>query len=83
VYKINSIQFYEHPVLGDHKIKLADSGEEMRSAYISLIIGGNGTGKSKALIAISEVLNYINDFDPLSKIHLDFTFKIEVLKNPK
>lgn len=79
MYKIISIQFFAHPVLGDNIISLADSGEEKRSAYISLIIGGNGTGKSKTLIAISEILNYINDFNPLSRSNLDFTFKIKIL----
>ncbi|KJJ39053.1 AAA family ATPase [Aequorivita vladivostokensis] len=81
MYKIISIQFYNHPVLGNHNISLADPGEESRSAYISLIIGGNGTGKTKTLIAISEILNYIDDFDPFSKSQLDFTFKIDILNN--
>lgn len=79
MYKIISIQFYDHPVLGNHIINLTDPEEETSSAYISLIIGGNGTGKSKTLIAISEVINYINDFDPSGKRELNFTFRVKIL----
>jgi predicted ATPase len=76
--KITRVKFYNHPVLGDSEIKLVDVNEFYNSEYISLIIGQNGTGKSKLLEAVSSFLiNIVRSYNQI-KFRWDLKYGIEI-----
>jgi predicted ATPase len=76
--KITRVKFYNHPVLGNSEVKLVDENEFSNEKYISLIIGQNGTGKSKLLEAIASFLIKIVRSYNQSRFRWDLQYGIEI-----
>lgn len=76
--KITRVKFYNHPVLGNSEVKLIDENEFSNEEYISLIIGQNGTGKSKLLEAIAHFLiNIVRAYNQ-NRFRWDLQYGIEM-----
>ena len=54
-FRIKSLTVLHHPVLGNLHLNFCQEEDEYRSLYTSVIIGGNGIGKSYILRAIAEI----------------------------
>lgn len=59
--RIKSIQFYNHPVLGDLSLNFADEND--RSVDTVILAGENGTGKSSILNALFQIASGRIDFE--------------------
>lgn len=83
--KITRIKFDNHPVLKDSEIKLVDDGESNNTPYISFIIGQNGTGKSKILEAICDILRFLKRKKESSRSRWteSYDFEIDIEFNNK
>lgn len=82
--RITRIKLSKHHVLGDSEFNLIDKGEHFSPNHFSLLIGQNGTGKSKLLEAISIILVYIDRKRSNPKQRPDFEFGFEIdFKTPK
>lgn len=76
--KITRVKFYNHPVLGNSEINLVDENEFKNIEFISLIIGQNGTGKSKLLEAITSFLISIERANNSPRFKWDLKYGIEI-----
>ncbi len=83
MFKILEIQFYNHQILTDVKVKLVGDNEEESKNYLSLIIGPNGNGKTQILQAIVGIFNSLADLknNPNKKYSFEFEFRITYLLN--
>lgn len=77
--RITRIKLIKHPVLKDSEFKLIDKGEQFSEHHFSLLIGQNGTGKSKLLESLTSILVYIDRkrLNPKHKPDFNFGFEIE------
>lgn len=57
MFKILELSFISHPLFKNLNIKFVSDGEENEKNYTTLIIGPNGTGKSKILLSIISIFN--------------------------
>lgn len=60
--KINRIKYHSHPVLGNEEITFVEKSEINNTPYLSLIIGQNGTGKSKVLVSVVDIILYLKRY---------------------
>jgi predicted ATPase len=81
--KLSRVKFYNHHVLGESEFNFIDSGEEKSESYITLILGQNGSGKSKMLEAVAQSLVYLHrkNLNKKSRWTHDYFFEIDVLKD--
>lgn len=75
--KISRIKFENHPVLGFSEFNLIDKGEVKSKGYTTLILGQNGTGKSKMLEELTYALFHLKQ-NEYKKIKWDKLFDIEI-----
>ncbi len=82
---IKKIEFINHPVLGNLSFNLVDENEEKSEKYITLIIGPNGTGKTKILDAVIKILLELRAFlqNNKYKVKFDYGFTITLSNNSK
>lgn len=80
MFKINRIKYKNHPVLGDEEIFLVEENEKNNLPYLSLIIGQNGTGKSKILNSIVDIILYLKKYSENSSVKWveEYTFEIDL-----
>lgn len=83
--RITRIKLIEHPVLKNLEFNLIDKGEQFSEHHFSLVIGQNGTGKSKLLESLTSILVYIDRkrLNPKHKPDFIFGFEIEFKTSSK
>ncbi|GAB2546632.1 AAA family ATPase [Spirosoma aerophilum] len=59
MFKLLSLEFRDHPYLGDLNVVFTPIEEKEAVNYTTLIIGPNGTGKSQVLLAIIQIFNWL------------------------
>lgn len=81
--KITRVKFENHPVLNNCEINLVDKKEFNEEEYLTFIIGQNGTGKSKLLMAIVEFLIKIQklSINPKYKLTVDYGIELDIFQN--
>ena len=77
--KINRIKYLSHPILGDEEVKFVEKKEINNAPYLSLLIGQNGTGKSKVLGSIIDIILYLKKYseNQSTKWNEKYGFEIE------
>jgi predicted ATPase len=78
MFKILSLQFIHHPFFDNLEFKFVQQGEHNRNNYISFILGPNGTGKSKILLSLINILNSLDDIfnDPQKKYTFEYKYNL-------
>jgi predicted ATP-dependent endonuclease of OLD family len=78
MFKLFEIEFIDHPFFNSLKVEFASKGEERAENYTTLIIGTNGTGKSKLLLAIISIFNSLEliSNSPRKKYTHDFHYRL-------
>ena len=78
MFKLFEIEFIDHPFFNSLKVEFVDKKEEWAENYITLIIGPNGTGKSKLLLAIISIFNSLEliSKNPRKKYSHEFHYKL-------
>lgn len=78
MFKIFDIEFIDHPFFNTLKVEFASEKEGWAENYTTLIIGPNGTGKSKILLAIISIFNSLEliSKNPRKKYTHDFHYKL-------
>lgn len=79
MFKLLELEFIDHPFFKSLKIEFVDQGEEWAENYTTLIIGPNGTGKSKILQSIIGIYNSLESHSKSSrrKYSYDFHYKLK------
>jgi predicted ATPase len=79
MFKLFEIEFINHPFFDSAKIEFTDKEEGWAPNYTTLIIGPNGTGKSKILLAIIAIFNSLESQakNPSKKYSFGFNFKLK------
>lgn len=72
MFKLLEIEFIDHPFFRSLPVRFVGHGEEQASNYTTLIIGPNGTGKSKLLLATIEIFNSLESVKRSGK---NYSFK--------
>lgn len=85
MFKLFDIEFIDHPFFNSLKIEFASKEEGWAENYTTLIIGPNGTGKSKILLAIISIFNSLEliSKNQRKKYTHDFHYKLRFIKNEK
>lgn len=78
MFKLFDIEFIDHPFFNSLKVEFANIEEGRAENYTTLIIGPNGTGKSKILLAIISIFNSLEliSNSPRKKYTHDFHYKL-------
>ena len=78
MFKVISLEFFGHSFFKDLKIQFVPQSEINQSNYISFIIGPNGTGKSKVLLALVSIFNSLDnifsEYNP--KYNFDYKYTL-------
>jgi predicted ATPase len=79
MFRLFEIEFINHPFFNSVKIEFTDNEEGWEPNYITLIIGPNGTGKSKILLAIIAILNSLDLLakNPSKRYSFGFNYKLK------
>ncbi len=79
MFKLLEIEFINHPFFNTLKIEFVNQNEGWAENYTTLIIGPNGTGKSKILQAIIGIFNSLESASKNSrkKYSFDFYYKLK------
>jgi predicted ATPase len=79
MFKLNEIEFIDHPFFNSLKVEFVNQNEGSAENYVTLIIGPNGTGKSKILQSIIGIFNSLeyHSKNPRKKYSYDFHYKLK------
>lgn len=85
MFRLEYLELFDHPQLGNIKLFLSDNGEvgNVSKPYTSVIIGSNGTGKSIILRTIADILTQFNFYSTsgIRNINLPFHFHLRFQNN--
>jgi predicted ATPase len=83
MFKLIEIEFINHPFFKSIVVKFVDDGEELAENYATLIIGPNGTGKSKILLAAISIFNSLELLfkGTNKKYSFSFRYKLKFISN--
>lgn len=83
MFKVISLEYYDHPFFHDTRIQFVGVNEENAADYVSLIIGPNGTGKSKILLSLIEIFNSLDRIirDHSANYSFAYQYKLEYTHN--
>lgn len=79
MFKLIEIEFIDHPFFNSLKVEFVNQSEGWAENYVTLIIGPNGTGKSKILQSIIGIFNSLESHskNPRKKYSYDFHYKLK------
>lgn len=79
MFKLIDIEFVDHPFFGSLKVDFTSPGEGWAKHYITLLIGPNGTGKSKILLSIIGIFNSLENIskNPNKKYSFEYHYRIK------
>lgn len=79
MFKLLEIEFIDHPFFNSLKVEFVNQNEGWAENYVTLIIGPNGTGKSKILQSIIGIFNSLESHskNQRKKYSFDFRYKLK------
>lgn len=79
MFKLIEIEFIDHPFFNSLKVEFVNQNEGWAENYVTLIIGPNGTGKSKILQSIIGIFNSLeaHSKNQRKKYSYDFHYKLK------
>lgn len=84
MFKLIEIEFFNHHFFKNLRVQFVNEGEESAEYYTTLIIGPNGTGKSKILQSVINILNSLSSLKDLPKKYsFEFEYILKFLNKGK
>lgn len=79
MFKLIELEFINHPFFNSLKVEFVNPNENWAENYTTLIIGPNGTGKSKILQSVIGIFNSLESAtkNPRKKYSFDFKYNLK------